>query len=110
MEIDIALAVEEIIPAARYRRAGTYAELAATWLDVRPLPAESDLRAAWQHYLQRQAAEKANSDAEQAKLDAARAANAEPFDPSKLEAANPTMAEILKRIDWLEKEIRALTR
>lgn len=41
--MDIALAVELILPQADYRRSGTYEELKETWNDSRPIPTEAEL-------------------------------------------------------------------
>ena len=46
--MDIALAIEKLLPAANYRRADDYATLAATWHDSRPIPTEAALIAAWE--------------------------------------------------------------
>lgn len=53
--IDYALAVAEIYPAAKFRRADTYAVLAQTWSDERPLPSEQVLREAWSNIKDRPA-------------------------------------------------------
>lgn len=44
--MDIALIVHYLVPNAQYTKAGTYAELAATWTDARPIPTESAIIAA----------------------------------------------------------------
>lgn len=48
--MDIALAVEQLLPAADYRRADSYAALVDTWKDERPVPTEAALEAAWAAY------------------------------------------------------------
>ena len=45
--MDIALAVDHLLPAADYRRCDDYATLVDTWHDARPVPTESELLAAW---------------------------------------------------------------
>ena len=42
---DIAALVQRLVPSAEYRLSGTYAELAATWTDVRTIPTEGELEA-----------------------------------------------------------------
>lgn len=45
--INIALAVEQLVPAALYHDAATYTRLTATWFDARAIPTEAELDAAW---------------------------------------------------------------
>ena len=46
--MDIALAVEEIYPAADWRRCDDYETLVRTWHDERPVPTEGELEEAWE--------------------------------------------------------------
>lgn len=61
--MDIALAVEEIYPAADYRRADSYQALVDTWHDARKIPTESELQTAWAAVQARQATETENHNA-----------------------------------------------
>lgn len=45
--IDYALAIEYVLPDAKYRSAKTYERLVRTWEDNRPVPARAVLDAAW---------------------------------------------------------------
>ena len=45
--MDIALAVEEIYPAADYRRCDDYETLVRTWKDARKVPTLAELEAVW---------------------------------------------------------------
>jgi hypothetical protein len=45
--MDIAAAVEYLLPNAHYRRAATYEQLVETWSDPRPIPTRQELEAAW---------------------------------------------------------------
>lgn len=54
--MDIALAVEKIVPRAQYKNAKTYATLVDTWADDRPVPSYDALYGAWLIVQQDQAA------------------------------------------------------
>lgn len=45
--VDIPLALAELVPDAQYTRAGTYAELQASWTDARPIPTFGQIQSAW---------------------------------------------------------------
>ena len=47
LNVDYALAVEALYGVAEYGKAETYADLVRTWRDIRPLPSQEALRAAW---------------------------------------------------------------
>lgn len=101
---DLALAVAEIMPDAQYRRAGTYAELARTWADARPLPSEIALEAAWGQvvYRQQQAAQA------EADLRQRREQHNQPLDMARYVASEPLLRALAERLAWLETEVRAL--
>lgn len=42
--MDIAWIVHRLVPNAKYRRAGSYQELVATWTDERPVPTLQEIR------------------------------------------------------------------
>lgn len=56
--MDLALAVEQLLPSALYHQFDTYEHLVATWFDPRPIPTEQALQTAWNAYL----ADKAQKD------------------------------------------------
>jgi len=54
--MDYHIAIDRLVPGANYRRAGTYAELEATWHDGRGLPSDAALQAEYGLWVAEQAA------------------------------------------------------
>jgi hypothetical protein len=102
--MDIALALDALVPGADYRRAGTYAELAATWADSRPLPSRAELAQAWAGHL----ASRAERRARATDLAQARARYARPFDAGDYATPDALLDALVARVRWLESEIRDL--
>lgn len=71
-EIDLALALDRLVPNAQYHRFDTYANLAADWFDVRPIPTEIELQAAWDAILVERAVEETNATSDNDKIMAAK--------------------------------------
>ncbi len=102
--MDIALAVEEIYPAADYRRADSYEALQRTWKDERPVPTKEELQAAWEEVQSRQAAEAER----QRQLEQKRADNAQPLEPDDYAGESALIQVLARKIAWLEQEIAEL--
>ncbi len=102
--MDIALAVEEIYPAADYRRSETYEALVRTWKDERPVPTKEELDVAWEQVRTRQAAEAER----QQQLERERADNATPVDTGDYAGESALIQVLARKIAWLEMEITAL--
>lgn len=49
--MDIALAVDRLVPIAKYRNAKNYGLLVETWSDERPVPTIQEIEAAWAEIL-----------------------------------------------------------
>lgn len=64
--MDYAIAIDRVSPGAKWRRAGSYAELVATWEDVQLIPPESELIAAFIEWESEQATEQAAEQATEA--------------------------------------------
>lgn len=102
--MDIALAVEEIYPAADFRRADSYEELERTWFDNRKIPTLAQLEEAWIIVEARLSAEADK----QLELEQIRSDNKIPLDPEAGTGESALIQELVKKVVWLEREIREL--
>lgn len=103
--MDIALAVEEIYPAADYRRADSYEELVQTWKDERKVPTLAQLEDAWIIVEARLMAEQDKIE----QLDIARDENEIPINTTDFLSESALIQQLAYKIAWLEMEIKNIT-
>lgn len=102
--VDLALAVEAIYPAARFRRADSYAALLRTWEDSRPIPSLDALHDAWaQIQMARQQAAQRRS-----RLIALRGENRDALRGDDYADLEPRLRTLARKLLWLEAELRDL--